>query len=405
MKNPGWHVLIVLIVFPLVMPLFPVSISTAQERTEILIGASLTLTGPLAAHGRDLKWAYERAVDEVNATGGIFVKDSGKKLKVRLVFEDNASNPMKAAATVEKLVRVDKVNMLLGGAEPTCVIAACIAAEKLKKFYHTAFGFPTPIWLEHKFKWSTNFFFSMDQIGIPFRILGSMEKKMRPKRVATVAEATFAGDAVAAGLSKMGKASGYELAAQIKLPLGTKDYSQQISLAKQAGVDAMLLYASVEDTENFVRGLKKNNYNVPYIHTWKGAWTGKFWKDLGKDAQYIVCDGFWSMDYPFEGAKELGEQYYEKFNEYSVTVGLSYALAKILFESIEKAGSLDGAKVRQAVLAHTFKTVMGDVKYNKEGLALFPQIAAQWWDGKQMLVYPTQYAIWEIKLAPAWDKR
>jgi branched-chain amino acid transport system substrate-binding protein len=245
----------------------------------------------------------------------------------------------------------------------------------------------------------------MDQIGIPFRILDSMDKKMRPKRVATVVEATFAGDAVAAGLSKMGKASGYELAAQIKLPLGTKDYSQQISQAKQAGVDAMLLYASVEDTENFVRGLKKNNYNVPYIHTWKGAWTGKFWKDLGKDAQYIVCDGFWSMDYPFEGARELGEQYYEKFNEYSVTVGLSYALAKILLEAIEKAGSLDGAKVRQAILTHTFKTVMGDVKYNKEGLALFPQIAAQWWNGKQMLMYPTQYAIWEIKLAPTWDNR
>ena len=60
-----------------------VSISEAEERTEILIGASIPLTGSLAAHGRDMKWAYELAVNEVNSNGGIFVKDLGKKLKVK----------------------------------------------------------------------------------------------------------------------------------------------------------------------------------------------------------------------------------------------------------------------------------------------------------------------------------
>ena len=405
MNSFGTRMLCTLIVVPLVMALVPASISTAEDSSELVIGTSIALTGPMAAHGRDLKWAYGLAASETNAQGGIFLKESGKKLKVRLVFEDNASNPMKAAATVEKLVRVDKVNMLLGGAEPTCVIAACIAADKLKTLYHTGFGFPTPIWLEHKFKWSTNFFFSMDQFGIPFKLLDSIEKKERPKKIAIVTEATFGGDALAALLRRLAKAAGYDLAVAIRLPMGAQDYSPQISKVKQAGAEAMLLFASCDDTEHFVQALKKNNFNVPYIQTWKGAWSGKFWKDLGTDAQYIICDGFWSMDYPFPGAKELGEQYYKKFGEYSVSVGLPYALAKILFEAIEKAGTLDGAKVRQAILANTFNTVMGPVKYNEKGLALFPQIAAQWWDGKQMLVYPTKYAVWTLRLAPAWDKR
>lgn len=405
MRLSRLYLLLTLLLVPLLTTLVASSIATAEEKTEILVGASLSLTGPMAAHGRDLKWAYELAAGKVNAAGGIFVKDMGKNLKVRLMFEDNASNPMKSAAAVEKLVRFDKVDMLLGDAEPTCVQAGCMAAEKLKAYYHTAFGFPVHNWLESKFKWSTNFFFQSDQLAVPFKVLGSVDQEMRPKIIALVTEATFGGDALAVELGKMGKASGRDFALEIKLPVGAGDYSSQISKAKAAGVDGMLIYASVRDTENLVRCLKKDNVSIPYIHTWKGAWTGEFWKDLGKDAEYIICDGFWSMDYPFKGAKELGEQYFLAFGEYSVSVGLPYALAQILFEAIEKAGTLDGAKVRQAVLAHTFNTVMGDAKYSEDGLASFPQIAAQWWAGKQMLIYPSQFAVWKVRLAPAWDKR
>ncbi len=381
------------------------SFSTAGERSEILIGASLALSGSMASHGRDMKWAYEKAAGEINARGGIFVRDSGKNLKIRLLFEDNAGNPLKTAATVEKLVRIDKVDMLLGASEPTCVLAGCMAAEKLKTYYHTSFGFPPELWQKNKFNWSTDFFFALDQYSIPFELLNGMDKKDRPRKLAVVAEGTFVGEGFAKALSSLAKKYGYETALVLKLPVGAKDYSSQIAKVKQSGAEAMLLLASVEDTENFVRGLKKNNVNVPYIHTWKGAWPGTFWKDLGKDAQYIICDGHWSIDYPFEGSRELGQKYYETFGEYSVFIGLPYSLAKILFEAIEKAGSVDGAKVRQAVLANTFKTLMGEVKYNKAGLALYEAIAAQWWDGKQMLIYPSEYAVWKVKLAPPWDKR
>ncbi len=405
MSFSRWSAVLTVVFVALLITSVAASVSSAEEKTEILIGAAIPLSGPMAAHGRDLKWAYELAANEVNSAGGILVNDLGKKLKVRLVFEDNTSHPMKTAATVEKLVRVDKVDMLLGGAEPTCVQTACIVAEKLKSYYHTAFAFPCEAWRDKKFKWSTDFFFMLDQVAIPFKVLQSIEKSRRPTKLAIVTEATFSGDALAKPLGQLSKASGYGSALEIRLPVGAKDYSSQISKAKGAGVDAMLVFAGVEDLETLVRGLKKSNFNVPYIHTWKGAWSGRFAKDLGKDAQYIITDGFWSLDYPFAGARELGEKYYKAFGEYSVSLGLPYALAKILFSAIEKAGTVDGAKVRQAVLTHTFSTVMGNVKYGEDGLATFPQIAAQWWNGKQMLIYPPEYAIWKVKLAPAWDKR
>ena len=105
----------------------------------------------------------------------------------------------------------------------------------------------------------------------------------------------------------------------------------------------------------------------------------EFYKAMGKDSDYIMTDGFWSKDYPFPGSKELGERYYKKYNKDSVGVGMMYALCQILFQAIEKAGTLDGAKVRQAILDNEFNTTMGKVKYDEKAIALFPLPYFQWW--------------------------
>ena len=353
-----------------------------------------------------MKWAYELAVSRVNSSGGIFVKDLGKKLDVKLITVDNGTNTMKSATLVERLINLDKVDMLLGGADPMCVLANCMVAEKYKTYYHTAFGFPEFLWTEKKFKWSTNFFVSTDNLAAPpFELLKSMDGQQRPKRMALVLEDTFSGKGFLKVLRAKAESYGVEVVLELTLPVNSSDYSQQVSKVRENGVDCMVIFTSVTDLETLVKQLKNDKLNVPFIHTWKGGWSGKFWTDLGKDAQYIITDGFWSMDYPFERAKELGEKYRQQFDEYSITVGLSYGLAQILFQAIEKAGSIDGAKVRAAVLANQFDTVMGPVKYAENGHAVFRAVAAQWWDGKQMLVYPSNYAIWKVKLAPPWDQR
>ncbi len=382
------------------------STAQAKQRTEIVIGLSLPLSGNWSAKGRELKWAYEQATDKVNSDGGIPVKDAGKKLKVKLIVLDNESNTMKSAIQVERLINFEKVDMLLGGMEGLTIMADCMAAEKYGTYYHTGFGFPTFRWKEKKFKWSTNYFVSTTAlIEPPFELLKAMDSQQRPKKMALLIEDTFGGKGFLKVLQKKIQSYGFESPLEVFLPVGSSDYSQQISQLRAKGVDSAMIFTSLVDLETLVRQMKQSSLNVSFMYVWKGAWSGKLWKDLGKDAQYIFADGFWSMDYPFKGAKELGEEYYKAFGEYSITVGLPYALAQILFEAIEKAGSVDGAKVRAAVLAGRFNTVMGTVKYGEDGYAGFPAVAAQWWDGKQMLVFPAEYAVSKVKLAPPWDKR
>ncbi len=58
-------------------------------------------------------------------------------------------------------------------------------------------------------------------------------------------------------------------------------------------------------------------------------------------------------------------------------------------------------------MTNTFKgTMMGDVKYNPDGTAIFPLPAFQWWQGELKTVYPFERSAgWKVKVAPPWDKR
>ena len=136
------------------------------------------------------------------------------------------------------------------------------------------------------------------------------------------------------------------------------------------------------------------------------TWEAEFAEAMGKDAQYVMLDGFWSETYAYPGAKELGARYTKSHNKQSVSIGCFYATAQILFEAIERAGSLEDAKVRDTVIGGEFKgMVMGDVKYGPDGSAGFQIGTFQWWDGRQKLVYPFAKNAWKARVMPPWDQR
>jgi len=381
-------------------------IPAKNERTEIIVGTHLPLSGALAMIGVEQKWAYEKAVEDINKDGGIYVKQYGRKLPVRLVVKDDETNPKKAAEVVEQLIKQAKVDFLLSGHTGAYgVIPGLITAERYHKYYHGSVIW-VPDFLEHNFKWGTMYFFDMAQGGvIPFEIWNTLPEVLRPKRTALFLEETFDGKQIGSNWVKLAKKYGYQIVLWAPIPIGAKDFSVQIAKAKTLGVDAILLMANTEETITLVRQMKENNLNVKHFCGMKGTWATKFYEALGKDAEYIFCDGFWSMDYPFPGAKKLGECYYKEHGKYSVSVGMYYALCQVLWQAIEKAGTLDSAKVRQAVLYNEFDTVMGKVDYDERGIALFPLAQFQWWNGKQQVIYPFEYSKFKVKIVPPWDKR
>jgi branched-chain amino acid transport system substrate-binding protein len=185
-----------------------------------------------------------------------------------------------------------------------------------------------------------------------------------------------------------------------------EDYLPLIHRLKKADIDSILIFGDPADCIIFVRQMKQAGLNLKYFHGWKGTWTVEFWKALKQDAQYVVSDGFWSEDYPYPGAKRLGDLFYERFDKRSVSVGLYYAGCQILFKAIEAAGTLDGAAIRKAVIETEFKdTVLGDINYNSQGAAYFESTANQWWNQELRWFYPFKKGAWTFKTMPPWADR
>jgi len=371
---------------------------------EIVIGAPISLTGPLAGDGKEQKWAYEQAVADINKQGGVMIAKAGKKLPVRLVVADDESSEGKVAAALEGLIKVQNVDILLSTHSGPMNIAGAIVAEKYKKFYMITTCFPFE-WQPLKLKYSALFFFHPGPgAEVPFEIWEKLPADQKPKKPALVSEDSPDGKGFGGAFVAAAKKHGYQFAVNDPWAIGATDYSALITKLKGAGVDAMLVFGSPADTITLVRQMKELGFSVPYFHGWKGTWTGEFHDALGTDSDYIMTDGFWSESYPYTGSKELGQRFQNEFKKDSVTVGAFYANAQVLLRAIEAAGSTDAEAVHNAIFGKEFKdTIVGDLKFDQTGFALITSVATQWWQGKHRLVYPT--GDWTYKPAPAWGKR
>src|SRR6266567_4574937 len=101
----------------------------ANAPTEIVLGASIPKSGPLAAFGLYEEWGYTTAINDVNAAGGLYLSQYHTKVPVRLVTYDYASVSEQAAKNTQRLMSHDQVTALLGSATPPLVIPGAMVAE------------------------------------------------------------------------------------------------------------------------------------------------------------------------------------------------------------------------------------------------------------------------------------
>src|SRR6476646_3675935 len=83
-------------------------VASALAADPIKVGFSMSLTGAVAPNGRQLLTSLEIWRDDVNAAGGLLGRP------VELVYYDDQSSPANVPALYQKLLSVDKVDLLLG---------------------------------------------------------------------------------------------------------------------------------------------------------------------------------------------------------------------------------------------------------------------------------------------------
>jgi len=375
---------------------------------EIVLGASVQLTGPVANTGRYYRDAYQFAIEKINTAGG--VKIAGRSHKLALKLYDNQSDVNLSVRQYTELVSQDKVNLLLGPFASNFAIADSAVSEKYKVPMVEGGGASDQIF-------ARNFQYIFGTLAAASNYFGStidMLKSLKPapQSVALL----YADDAfdvsVANGTRTLLKQAGLNIVMDERYSSNASDFNSLLSQIKGQHADAVLVAGHETEILNFIRQAKTLTV-APKLYSFTvGVPSEDFRKALGKDADYAFGMTPWLpsaalKDRWFGDALQFAKEYKAKFGydpDYHAASGV--ADVEALVQAMEDAGSIDPQKVRDALAKIKFDSLYGPIAFNAHGQIELPQMVIQVQDGALVEVFGGKGFVNQPKYPmPEWNKR
>jgi branched-chain amino acid transport system substrate-binding protein len=362
--------------------------ATASKADEIVIGASLPLSGPLAGFGSFQQWGYKRAVDEVNRAGGISI--GGTKQMVKLIIRDDKTDPNASASNIETLISRDHAVALLGSCTPALVNAGALVAERAKKPMVTGCD-PLEVFKSvRKWNYVWDLFFSVPELAAAqYKALAEANVQTN-KKIAFWHDNGPDGQAVGGHIwPALAKDFGYEVVQNAEFPVDNSQFTSIIGEAKSKGADVVLVDAITPQAIAIRKQMAAAGYTPKVINIEKGAEPVQFAEALGKLSDGVLVGGYWDPSFPYPGAADLAKAFESETKlSSSQHIADSYTAAQVLLDAIAAAGSTDPEKINEAI-AKTDKTyVVGPIKFEADHTSKLPIVAVQWQGGKPVIVWP-----------------
>lgn len=374
----------------------------------IELGSSISLTGGFGSLGNMILPGYQIAVEDINAAGGVFVAEYNKKIPLRLTHYDDASDPTKAVAKMETLNSDLKLTAYLGGGGSSMHAASAGIAEKNKIPY---FGVAFALYKihQHGYKYLFSPFpKSPQQAKDVFDILNSsIPEAERPKKIAIFTYNDDWGKELGGLWQENAKKNGYEVVVYEENPVKPNDWSNAILKAKAAGAEILLSVPIFPDGSGMFKTMAELDWTPKFALVIRAP-EGVNWGDsLKKIGDYVTIQPGWHHGAKFPGVDKLNEKYQAKYGRPAdLLTGPAYACVQILAAAIEKAGTLDREKVRDAIAAIKADTVVGPVTFNADGTGNVLDPLIQWQNGKLELVWPATHATAKLLYpAPPFSSR
>jgi branched-chain amino acid transport system substrate-binding protein len=374
----------------------------------IKVGSVIALTGRYASGGKDVYAGYELALEHLNRNGGVYIKDFGKKIPIQLIVLDDESDSVKTVSRLDKLYSIDNVYAYLGGFSSLLNIVGMSAGEKNKvPWIGVTIAVEAPFRKGYRYCFAP-FSMSTQIVETFLDCLDTISENQRPRKIAHLELNIDWGQECGDHLRELTKKRGYKVVVDEKYAAGTNDFSSLIFASKSAGTDALFSVSSPPQSLAIVKQMKELNYAPKATYLVSGPDISTYWDSMGKDANYILSSMNWGESLPFPGNKKLVEDYHARYPDIKFIgnpVGAAYAAVQILADAIERAGTLDREKIREAIAATDMITVKGPVKFKKDGTGIILFGLRQWQNGDQEVVFPLKYSTAPLLLAPPWDKR
>ncbi len=336
----------------------------------IKIGLVAPLTGPASTTGNDMLQAAQLAVDEINANGGVYVKEYGKKMPLKLVKGDTETSREGGVKAVTKLITEDKVDVLVGGFSSGITYADQVIAAQYKiPFIITGASTPkvtrrTDIDTSYMFHHcpTTDDYPEATMLFVDQVIRPAINKKFnysedRKLRLAVLYQDSKYGEGVLAGTEKAIKEHNLkiEIVAKEKFKMGETDFRTALTAIKAADPDVVYPAAFLnEQAPIIIQGRRDVGLNVIYLSVECND-DPDYYKALQKWGEYSIQESRFS---PYtipkgsisENVRKFKKAFKKKWNAEPSMMGCStYEGVYIAAKAIENAGSLDKAKIRDAL--------------------------------------------------------
>jgi branched-chain amino acid transport system substrate-binding protein len=319
----------------------------SKQPTTVKLGVFEPMTGANAAGG-----AME--VEGIKLANELYpnVKVGEKEYKIDLVVVDNKSDKVEAANAAQRLVDQDKVNAVLGSWGSSLSMAAG-PIVKDKKIPAIALSATNPLVTK-----GNDYYFRVCFID-PFQgtvMANYAAKELKAKKAVIVREVS---NDYSVGLARFfadsfKKLTGDEAAILSELNYNTndQDFTAQLTTLKSMKPDVIFAPGNYTESALLIKQARELGITAPFLggDTWE---TPEF-VDVGKQAvDGAVFSTFFATEVPITPtSKEFLDAYRQRYKkEPAAVTALGFDGYLVARAAIEKAGSLEGPKIREALVA------------------------------------------------------
>lgn len=338
---------------------------TTSTGDTIKVGILHSLSGTMAISEVSVKDSEMMAIDEINAAGGVLGK------KIQPVIEDGASNWPNFAEKAKKLLQQDKVATVFGGWTSASRKAMLPVFEENNGL----------LWYPVQYEGmeaSPNIFYTgaapnqqivpavdwlLKNKGKKFFLLGSDYVFPRTANKIIKAQVT---------------AMGGEVMAEEYTPLGHTDYSTIVNKINAAKPDVVFNTLNGDSNVAFFKQLKDAGITSKDLTTLSVSVAEEEIRGIGAanmKGQLVSWNYYQTTDTPEN--KEFVKNYKAKYGADRVTddpIEAAYDQVYLWAAAVEKAGSTDVAKVKEAAKGIEFKAPEGLVKIEGENQHLWKPV-------------------------------
>ena len=371
-------VLLALVCFMVVCPM------QVLAKESISIGVVQPLTGWAALGGKNVTAGMQIALKRVNGAGGVL----GRPLK--LIIEDGKADPVESVNAVEKLIRRDKVPAIIGCWASSATLAAMpiVKRNKIPMLVSTS---TAPMITDKKNKWVFRFTSNNDIDGA---LMGEyLVPRLGFKRAAYLAVNNDWGRSMAKAVTEIMRKTGGEVIMVEYCAASEANFTPMLTRIKNSGADTMFITTSLNGIALIMKQYHELGMRMNVFIT-SGMSPEQLLELTGKEMLEGVYffERFTPASPPPGKEKESQEMiaaykkmYPEGFAFADVAMG--YDAVHIMGQAIEKAGTPDASKIRDALEKTDYYGISGRVHFDQNGHSQPRCSITQIRDGVNTLVY------------------